>query len=121
LAADPARWTNQVRAAALDVAGGSVWVEKVRFHTEPVRAHDESAVGDGPLGELLDYIQLLRRDPDQLDKFGGELDELLRKLPDELKRGSDPAAWTRPGGLGDLLDEIEPLLVGRLLAEGDPS
>ena len=63
----------------------------------------------------------VNRDPAELDQHGGALNDLLRKLPDEVKRGSDAAVWSRADGLRELLDEIEPLLVGRLLAEVDPA
>ncbi len=114
LVSDPVRWTNQFRAAALDVAGGRVWIEKVKFHTTVPREMVDALLADGPIAEIVRYIGELRADDNQLKKLTAELDELRRKLPDDLKRGRDGIVLDEIGRLREALDEIEPLLVGHL-------
>jgi DNA repair protein SbcD/Mre11 len=114
LVTDAAHWVEQLRALALDVGGGSVWVEKVRFHTEPDQAVDTAALADGPLGELLEYLQELRADESQLAGLAGELAELKKKLPDDVLRGDEALALGDPRWLRDMLQSVEPLVIGRL-------
>jgi DNA repair exonuclease SbcCD nuclease subunit len=117
LVAEPLYWTNQLRAAALDVAGGSVWIEKVKLRTTRLRATSEAMLADGPIGELLKHCAELRDDEGQLLELAKELDDLRRKLPDESRRGDEALALDDPGWLRDMLEQVQPLLVGRLLEE----
>ena len=117
LVAEPLYWTNQLRAAALDVAGGSVWIEKVKLRTTPLRAVCEVMLADGPIGELLRHCAELGDDEQKLLELAKELDDLRRKLPDELRRGDEALALDDPDWLREILAEVQPLLVGRLLEE----
>ena len=117
LIAEPLHWANQMRAAALDVAGGSVWIEKVKLRTTGLRATSEAMVADGPIGELLQYCSELRDDKQQLLELAQELDDLRRKLPDELRSGVEALTLDDPSWLRGMLEEVQPLLVGRLLEE----
>ncbi len=117
LAADPLRWVNHFRATAVDVGGGGVWVEQVRFQTVPDRALDAAAAADGPLGELLEYLQDVRSDDARLVELSGVLAELKKKLPDDLLRGPDALLLDDPQFLREVLNSVEPLLVGRLRKE----
>lgn len=117
LTADPRRWINELRATALDVAGGSIWVEKVRLRTMPVR-EDGTMTSEGPMFELLRSLEELRDDPELRLKLADELGDLRRKLPDELLRGDDSIGLDDPAALRELLDEVQPLLVSRLQEGG---
>ncbi len=117
LAADPIRWTGEIRARAIDVSSGSVWVEKVKFQTTEPRTLDRAALTDGPIGEILEYIGELREDDERLVQLAGELESLFRKLPDELRRGADALAWDNADLLREVLREVEPMLLGRLLSQ----
>ena len=117
LVADPLHWTNQLRAAALDAAGGSVWIEKVKLRTTPQRVVSEATLADGPLGELLRYCAELRDDEQQLQELAAELNDLGSKLPDDLRRGDEALVLNDPFRLCEVLDQVQPLLVGRLVEE----
>ena len=117
LVADPLHWTNQLRAAALDVAGGRVWIEKVKLRTTPQSELSEATLSDGPMGELLRYCAELRDDEQQLQELAAELNDLWRKLPDELRRGDEALMLNDPLRLREVLDEVQPLLIGRLMDE----
>jgi DNA repair exonuclease SbcCD nuclease subunit len=120
LAAEPVRWTNEIRAVAQDVGGGELWIEKVQLRTAlPAEAAGQSP--DGPLGEIVRRIAELKADPEDLGKLGGEFSELLEKLPPELKEGADALGLERPETLREMLDQVEQLLIHQLLArEGPP-
>jgi DNA repair exonuclease SbcCD nuclease subunit len=119
LLANRAAWTNQIRACAIDAAGDRLWVEKVRFATAPEQPLDAAAFGDGPLGELLQYIEELRGDQQQLMALGADMNDLRRKLPDELNANDEPIAGSEAAGSRNMLDDIQALLAARLVAEGD--
>jgi DNA repair exonuclease SbcCD nuclease subunit len=109
MAADPERWANYVRNAALQQEGGDVWIEKVRLRTSPPFEFEPA---DGPLLEIRQYIDEMKKDPSQFASLTELLADFHRKLPDELKHGG--LALDCPDRLGALLDEVEPLLWGRL-------
>jgi exonuclease SbcD len=108
------RWTNEIRAAVHDLGRGNVWIEKVKLQTSP--AHDVDAlVDDGPLGELIQYIAESGRDQATLARLSEELAELARRLPAEFKGLDGFLRLDDPQSLLPLLDQVQPLLVGRLL------
>ncbi len=115
LVTDPTQWTSQLRATALDVSGGNVWIEKLKLQTAPVESQDSVAM-DGPLAALSEFVDLLRTDDDHLSSVSDQLDQLRRKLPDEVKRGTD-AVPLDAEQLRELLDDVQPLLVGQLFEE----
>ncbi|HEY3500804.1 MAG TPA: DNA repair exonuclease [Polyangiaceae bacterium] len=116
LRAEPERATAFVRAAALDVESGAVWIEKVELATRPPGEDLLDLLGGaGPLGYLLKEVEGLRADPQGLAAFAGELSgmpELTRKVRAGAESGgalADPAL---------LLDEALALVLSRL-AEGE--
>lgn len=120
LLADPVRWINEVRASAIELGDGDLWVEKVKLRTQPPRDLG-SLPADGPLGELLAVIDQLREDDARLRDLCQslrELDELSRKLPGELRQGPEPFQLEDPAWLRSVLDQVQPLLVNQLLAGG---
>jgi len=117
LAAEPERVTETVRAAALNVDGGSVWVERVTVDTEALRTvpHDWPRQA-GPLGELAREIAALKADPTALEAFVGGLSglaELTRKVR-PLVSSAEPSL--RP--VESVLDDAHELLVARLTELG---
>jgi exonuclease SbcD len=115
LAADPQHWANQLRAVVHDLGRGNVWIEKVKFQTSLPRDADAPLADDGPLAELVQYIAELRDDQPALAKLCQELADLSRKLPSEFRESDDFLRLDDPQSLLPLLDQVQPLLVGRLL------
>jgi DNA repair exonuclease SbcCD nuclease subunit len=115
LARDPEHWTEQLRAASLDVGEGSVWLEKVQLATsgplDPVRlAQSEDAIGQlaRALGEQAQV-------PSALLDLASELAELKRKLPREAFEGEDALKLDDPAFLARVVEEVRELVLGRLL------
>lgn len=108
LAADWACWANEVRQAATEAGSGRVWVEKVVPRTAaPPAPLDPS--DDDPRGELSLVLDELGGDDALLKSwFDRELDELRKKGPWLLED------LDTPGRLRGLLDQVGPLLQGRL-------
>jgi DNA repair exonuclease SbcCD nuclease subunit len=110
LASQAAKWTNEIRRAAIDAGDGRVWVEKVHFRTSPPRDLTEDLLADAPLAELAAYLDELRGDDARLAALRNQaLDDLVRRLPAELKETFDS-----PDRLRGLLDQVGPLLLDRL-------
>ena len=121
LAAEPLKWTNELRAAAHDVGAGRVWLEKIKLRTSPEAELDDSRLGEGPLGELVEYLGELRGRPEELGWLADELAELKRKLPAELQEGDDPLRLDNPNWLAEQLQHVEPILLSRLLSRAGNS
>jgi DNA repair protein SbcD/Mre11 len=109
-----------VQNAALDAAGGTVWVERVVLETRAPRG--PSGAPRTPLGPLLELereLAALRADPDALAAFVGSvpgLTEVLRKV----RPSAEEEAFGPLFDSARLLTEAEALLEARLTeAEGE--
>ena len=114
LVADPERWRNEIRSAAIDLSGGRLWIEKVNILTRMTSQKQRAGPAEGPLGELSSLIDDIQADPNRLKNLAAVLEDLWKKLPRELKEpaegpGRDPAAW-----IARALEEIRPMLFDRL-------
>jgi DNA repair exonuclease SbcCD nuclease subunit len=114
--ADPERWINEVRATGSTVGSGNVWIEQVRFRTAPPRQLDDIESLDGPIAELTQLIKELQWSDDGLARLAGELADLKKKLPVELRTFPDAIDLDDPDTLRGTLDDVRQLLVGRLTA-----
>ena len=118
LAASLADWKHHLQATATDEGGGNIWLEKVALRTTAPPKTEETALAEGPIAELIEYLSELSGDDERLIKLGTELDDLVCKLPqdglpDGGPRHQDPE-WIR-----GILQQVEPLLVGQLTSSGD--
>ena len=117
LAAEPDRWKNEIRSLAVESSGGDVWVEKVNLRSRSPDRADEMAVQDGPVGELVQYINSLSTDGDRLTQLSDELAELRRKLPIELREGPNALRIDDPVWLGEVLSQSRYMLIERLMSK----
>lgn len=109
------RLTGEIRSQAIQVGGGEIWVEKILVDTSPPRGAKDAAAG--PLAELADLLRRLKCDAGELAALDADFSALWSKLPVELKEGPDAVRLDDPDGLRPLLDDVEPLLAGRLLGK----
>jgi predicted phosphodiesterase len=114
LAGDPLAWDSELRGAANDL-GDALFVEKVVFATRPVIDGAALRRRDDALGELARSLDALRGDPEALAALATELADLDKKLPREVKQGLDALRVDDPALLREVLDEVEALLLPRLL------
>lgn len=81
------RFEHEIRSRANQVGPGRLWVEKIKRHTTPPRrAYAEG--DDGPVASLRAFFQGLADDPQALADLTGELADLRKALPAQL-RGDD--------------------------------
>jgi DNA repair exonuclease SbcCD nuclease subunit len=113
LAADPARWTAEIRAAALDV-GGDVWVEAVRVKTRGAVDREALRARDDAIGQLARALAGLRDDAGELEALLGAAGDLRQRLPPELREGEDAIDLDDPRFVRELLDDVEEMLLARL-------
>ena len=116
---DIERWINEIRATALDIGGGMVWVEKVKIRTKRPPSDQSLEHKEGAIGELLKLFDELSAETATNKALAAELADLERKLPLELKGGSDGLLFDDPAWMREMLEHVKPMLVKRLLRKGD--
>jgi hypothetical protein len=104
---------------ALDSSGGQVWIEKVKFHTTLPSDGGSGGVSEGPISELLQVVDEIRSDPARLQALSASLENLYKKLPKELKEGDDAIAPQDVEWLASVLDQVQPMLLRRLMSKKD--
>lgn len=117
LGADPERWVQDVRALALEVAYGDVWIEKVQLETQLGVDHTDLRDRDDPLGHVMRALDELRHSDAELGELGAAFDDLRPKLRD-LGGGPDPISLEDPRALASVVHDVERLIVSRLLGRG---
>ncbi|MDB5929717.1 MAG: metallophosphoesterase [Polaromonas sp.] len=121
-ARQPGTLAAAVQAAAQDISGAQVWIEKVRLDLRsPV---DRAGLGQGgdALGELVRWVDVLSGDATARARFcGASLADVLGKVPAEVlaalaheKAGDDIPDLSDAAGLLDLLKDAEATLLARL-------
>ncbi len=116
---DEERFVSELRAAATDGLGETAWLEKVIIRTRAeVDLHRlrEEASAVGHLARRLDAI---KDDPKELAELVSLLSDLDKKLPAELREGEGGLRLGDPSTLRALLDDVEQMLVPRLLEGGE--
>lgn len=114
--AEPVAFEARLRALAADVGDGErVWLEKVRLRTAGELDFDGAADRDDVVGELVRALRALPSDPAMCAELCGDLRELGAKLPPELRDGPDSLRLDDPNLVASLADELEQLLLPRLL------
>ncbi len=118
LAGSADHWTNQIRAIALNVGMGNVWIEKVKLRTTPMTARLAGDLDEGPLHEIARYLEDLRGDVELLAPLAEQLSDLTRKLPGEVTfaAADDSLRLSDADYLRQILEQVEPLLMMRLQA-----
>ncbi len=111
-------WINQIRAIALNVGMGNVWIEKVKFRTTPEVVRHAGDLDEGPLREIAQYLDDLRGDDELLAPLVEQLSDLARKLPAELTStdSDDPVRLNDADYLRQMLEQVQPVLMMRLQA-----
>jgi hypothetical protein len=116
LSRDPERWLNEIRVAATTASGGRTWIEKVEISTHREK---ERVTADDALAELLRPAEALAADEALVAAVRGDLADLARKLPAELRQGPDGIDLSSSEALARGLTRAKDLLAARLFgAEG---
>ncbi len=116
---------------------GDIWIEKIKFQTSREKSLEEIFGDDTPIAGLLKSIQQLKLDEETILELVPELSALKRKLPPEiynnpamhhnnesfLDPSSDldlsPDLDPSPDNIDMLRNEVQEILIARLLQHGD--
>jgi exonuclease SbcD len=119
LASDPEHWTNEIRSAAMDLSNGRIWIEKIKLRTSPSSEGKISELADGPVGEILHLLDEVQSDPVRFGTLGESLSDFWKKLPKELKGDHDAISPDNTEWLTNMLYQVRPMLLRRLVSKGD--
>lgn len=109
------RWEADVRATAIDVGEGRLWIERVDWRTTPEVRWDDLSLQSGALGQVVRSFEELRRDPERRAELVGSLAELVDKLPPELRQGTAGLGFGDGGDLDAVLDDVRDVVLAALL------
>jgi len=113
--ADREFYLNQIRSLALDVGLGNIWIEKLSLKNHPT--HQTEPLDDSSLGELKRMFDGLRADPSLLSQFDFSAEEILGKMPAELR-----SKFNSELDMVELIEEAEAILFQHLIGEsGKPT
>jgi DNA repair exonuclease SbcCD nuclease subunit len=118
LVANQERWINEARLRGADLR--DVWVENVEIQTRsPVDLDALRQRLDNPLGEVLRTIDAFRSDDAALAELIAVLKPIQDRFP--VPEDFDPGALhlDRPETIRALLDDVEQMLIPRLLESGE--
>ena len=118
LAGDVERWINEIRSAAIDSTHGSACIEKVMILTSYPSQEGHPSFKEGPIGELNQYLDSLESSPKQLLNLGSLLDDLMKKMPAELRQSGENLNPRDPNWIAGIIKQIRPMLMQRLLGKG---
>jgi DNA repair exonuclease SbcCD nuclease subunit len=112
---DAERFINELRSVANDTLGDGVWLEKVRIRTRTHLDFERIREEESAVGHLARRLASIKGDDAELAALAAELAELEKKLPPELREGENAFHLTDPATLRALLEDVEQMLVPRLL------
>ena len=106
-------WTNEIRSLAIDVGKGDLWIEKVRLlTTDPASKSVAMQTPDDAMSEVVALFRQIKENSARAAELGFQLDDLIRKLPAELK---DRVRQQDEDWLSEAIAAAEPLLISRLI------
>lgn len=111
---DEAGLRAEIQATANGFGDGCVWIEKLRLETQP--ALDEAALTarKDAVAELAAMLAEAANDPELVADLGRELEEVLAKLPAELRSSEAPELRAlRDGKLESLVRELAPSVLAQ--------
>ena len=119
LMGEPERWDAELRALAADLAEDSIWLERLVVSTLPDVDTEALAAREDVLGQVARALLTLRRDVGNQAALLERFSDLRSKLPAEVSEGADGLRLDDPETIAQALDDVERLLLPRLLAVGD--
>lgn len=111
LRAERGHFVESVRSIAIQAQTDQIWIEKVKIHTTDANPIQAEYSLDGPVQELLAYIDEIGSSEPALESLQQELSDLRTKLPADLPESAEltNAAWYR-----ELLGDVKQILLERL-------
>jgi DNA repair exonuclease SbcCD nuclease subunit len=119
IASQPDAFREQVRALAIEVGQGSVWVEKVKVTTAMLVDVAALKERNDPLGELVHQLEILAAgDRQAMEALASELQSLRQKLPAEVMQNAEGLLLEDVQTLQRLCASLGPDLLSRAFNQG---
>ena len=109
----------EARASALGLGDEVAWVEKVAIATEPTVDPGTLAQREDAIGELQQMLQAAASDEDVLAEIEGDIGELARRLPHEVRADIEDQVLKSAveGEYATLISKVASYLSARLIAQ----
>ncbi|MFT7220095.1 MAG: exonuclease SbcD [Candidatus Azotimanducaceae bacterium] len=109
----------EARASALGLGNEIAWVEKVVASTTPLVDPQAQLEREDAIGELQRMLQSAHTDDELLTQLGGDIGEMIRKLPHEIRDDIDDDLLKAAldGDYAQLMVDVMPFLTARLTAQ----
>ncbi len=98
---------------------GDIWIEKIKFQTSRQKSLEKILGRDTPLAGLLQSIQHLKLDEETIFDLVPELSALKKKLPPEIYNNNESFLDPSPDNIDMLRNEVQEILIARLIQHGD--
>lgn len=116
--AEEAYLRNEIRACAVDVGNGNIWVEKVLIDTAAAD-RETPIMREDALGGLLRSIHDLQYNREAFDALFGEFRDLFRRLPPEYLNDGEAIHPDRETSLARMVEDVKHMLLNRIAPSGD--
>ncbi len=93
-------------------------MEKVKLGIHSPLSDSPPGPSQGAIGELLTLFDELGADPGARQKLLADMVDIEKKLPRELKDGSGAIRFDDADWIAELLGQVQPMLIQRLLRKG---
>lgn len=111
---DEASLRAEIQAAANGFGDGRVWIEKLRLETQPAFDEASLAARKDAVAELAGMLAEAASDPELISDLKRELEDVLAKLPAELRASEAPEIRAlRDGQLESLVRELAPSILAQ--------
>lgn len=111
---DPDHFKNDLRSLSMDLSGGQIWIQDIQLtRTAPPETSGQS-YGTNPLAEINRIFQEMETNPGRLAGTSGALDDLMSRLPRELRDGPDAIRPDDPEWLSTMMRSVASMLMSRL-------
>lgn len=109
------RFTGELRAAAADMLGDAVWIEKVKVETRSLFDLAQVREEASAVGHLARRLAAIKADETEIASLAAVLAELDKRLPAELREGEAALTLSDPATIRAFVEEVEATLLPRLL------
>ena len=113
------RFTGELRAAAADVLGDGIFVEKVKIETRSFFDLAQVREEQSAVGHLARRLAAIRADDAEIASLATVLADLDKRLPADLREGEGALTLSDPATIRAFVEEVEAMLLPRLLEGAD--
>jgi DNA repair protein SbcD/Mre11 len=112
---DLERFTGELRAAAADILGDALFVEKVKIETRSFFDLAQVREEASAVGHLARRLEAIKSDDAEIASLAAVLAELDKRLPPDLREGEGALTLSDPATIRAFVEEVEAMLLPRLL------